>query len=684
MADKTIKVKVDVETDVQPSIAALKELKKQLRETAAGSEEFARLQQQINDTEDAIKSAKTGASNFTEILGELPGPIGEIGNKVSSTVNTLKQFGSLKLTDIKGSFVELGKDVLDVGKGIVKLTGIEKLYTITTVAMSKALKFVGIEATAASVGVKVFSAALISTGIGAIVVGLGMLISAFMSVGDEADTAADKVAVLNAELENGRRVAKLRANEEIAEAKARGASEAELYDIKQKNRQKDLDAARQAYKTNKGIMDAQEVLEKKGSEAYNQANKARAEAGKEIDQIKSDMRVAEFEEQERIRKANETAEKNAATAGAAAAAKRKGERDKEAADRKRTLDEITKNEKEAALSLLDERDQERRKIVNDYNAKIKLAEDNGKDSFILEEAKLKALADLNEKFRKEDADKKKEADEKEKERLKKIADEERELKFEGIQNQIDDITAKNELLENDFQEDIARLEQKKLLLEQQKEIELSNTDLTAAERLKIIRKYAKDEQDIDKSVTETKKAELEARAQLNLAYTNAVGALGSLLQQAAGDNKDLAIAGILIEQAAGIASIVINAKKNFVKDGGITSPLAWANAAAAAAAVIAAGLAAKKGIEQIKSTPIPGGRGGGSTGGSSAAPPSYAGAAVGMAAPQIQTTGGMNPTTQIAQTIGNAQAPIKAYVVSGEVSSQQALDRRTSRAATFS
>ena len=47
------------------------------------------------------------------------------------------------------------------------------------------------------------------------------------------------------------------------------------------------------------------------------------------------------------------------------------------------------------------------------------------------------------------------------------------------------------------------------------------------------------------------------------------------------------------------------------------------------------------------------------------------------------STGGQNPTTQLAQTINNSQAPLKAYVVSGEVSSQIALDRRTSRAATF-
>jgi hypothetical protein len=43
----------------------------------------------------------------------------------------------------------------------------------------------------------------------------------------------------------------------------------------------------------------------------------------------------------------------------------------------------------------------------------------------------------------------------------------------------------------------------------------------------------------------------------------------------------------------------------------------------------------------------------------------------------------MNPTQQIGETIAGAQKPLKAYVVSGDISSQQALDRRTNRAATF-
>ena len=90
MAENTSTYKAVIEIDTEPSIAELKKLKKQLKDTAAGSDDFKVLQQKINDMEDAIKSARTGASNFTEVLGQLPGPIGNIGNSLSSTVNTLK------------------------------------------------------------------------------------------------------------------------------------------------------------------------------------------------------------------------------------------------------------------------------------------------------------------------------------------------------------------------------------------------------------------------------------------------------------------------------------------------------------------------------------------------------------------------------------------------------------------
>ena len=42
MAEK-IEVEVDIQTNIEPSIAQLRELKKQLKETAVGSQEFINL-----------------------------------------------------------------------------------------------------------------------------------------------------------------------------------------------------------------------------------------------------------------------------------------------------------------------------------------------------------------------------------------------------------------------------------------------------------------------------------------------------------------------------------------------------------------------------------------------------------------------------------------------------------------
>ena len=77
--------------------------------------------------------------------------------------------------------------------------------------------------------------------------------------------------------------------------------------------------------------------------------------------------------------------------------------------------------------------------------------------------------------------------------------------------------------------------------------------------------------------------------------------------------------------------------------------------------------------------------GGGKGGGGSVSTPAIAAPTIPtVQSPQIQTGQGINATQQIAQTIGAAQKPIQAYVVSTQISSQAALDRRTNRAATFS
>ena len=189
-------------------------------------------------------------------------------------------------------------------------------------------------------------------------------------------------------------------------------------------------------------------------------------------------------------------------------------------------------------------------------------------------------------------------------------------------------------------------------------------------------------------------AEKQARADIQNAELDLVAGFGNFLKEIAGKNKKLAIAGVIAEQAAAIGKIVVNtgiANAKAVAASPLTFGQPWVtiNTISGALGVATAVASGVKAIQQINSAdsgapasgtaPTAGGAG------NAAAAPSLP-TLQKTEAPQIQgTTGGNNPTSQIAQTLAQTTGkPIKAYVVSGDVTSQQALDRRTTRAATFS
>jgi hypothetical protein len=244
----------------------------------------------------------------------------------------------------------------------------------------------------------------------------------------------------------------------------------------------------------------------------------------------------------------------------------------------------------------------------------------------------------------------------------KNAADKRALDFQRNENLITDLEYQNELLDNDFADDQQRLANKEAYIAEQKAIELSNLDLTELQRIEIIAKYAAKEREIDKEITASKKAETEARMALQFAVANAAGAAGKLLQDIAGENKTMAITGIILEQAAAIASISINASKNFVKDGGVTSPLAWVNLGAAGIQAASAVVAAKRGIDAINSSSS------GSSGsiGGSGMPSVSSQAPMIPQAPQAQVT---QLNQQSINDIGN-QA-VRAYVIESDVTSNQ-------------
>lgn len=259
----------------------------------------------------------------------------------------------------------------------------------------------------------------------------------------------------------------------------------------------------------------------------------------------------------------------------------------------------------------------------------------------------------------------------------KAQEDRRAQQFDNIQTQIDELDRLSNARERDYADDIARLDQRKELLKQQMAIEVEAAGEDASKKLEIKRRYNREITKLEKEQTALTIAEQEARFQIASAYANAIGSLGSLLKDAAGENKRLAKIGLIIEQSAALASIAINAAKNFIKDGGVVSPLAWANLTAAAtqAAVVVA--ATIRGIKNIDSQQTGKDKGGPST---PTSMPAFG--APSLSTPNINTatqsqTGTLaNIVNQAIQRDNSRDVPIRAYVVQGDITTAQQLDRR--------
>jgi hypothetical protein len=255
-----------------------------------------------------------------------------------------------------------------------------------------------------------------------------------------------------------------------------------------------------------------------------------------------------------------------------------------------------------------------------------------------------------------------------------------------LQQQLEELDKQNQMLEYDFEEDLERLAQQRLILQEQEDIALANEELTELQKLEIRKKFADERKKITDEEIKTERLAQQAKIELQAAFIDLAGQFGNTLQQIAGKNKGVAISGIIIEQAANIAKIVSStaaANAKAVATFPLTAGMPWVgiNTASAALSITSTIASARKAIQQINATP---GGSSGSGGGQMGNAPSFTSPS-GMSAPQINTSVGESPTSQIAQTLGRVQdRPIKTYVVSQDIQSQSALDRRTNRAATFS
>jgi hypothetical protein len=235
------------------------------------------------------------------------------------------------------------------------------------------------------------------------------------------------------------------------------------------------------------------------------------------------------------------------------------------------------------------------------------------------------------------------------------------------------INLKQDTLQTQIDKNLAEEAAEKAFAEKIKNLKINTIqEQTAALKTlgtpQIIQEYQK-QQDFYKKSKDAEKQYVELTEADKLSIvSDGIGAVASLVGENTAAGKALAVAQAGIDTYAGANKALATYPPPF--------------GAIAAGTVIVAGLLNVKKILSTKLPKMPGATSAPSAGGSVPAPtlPSIAS----FQAPQITTTGGNNPTTQLAQTLSNSQSLIKAYVVSTDVTTNQALDRRTNRAATLS
>jgi hypothetical protein len=183
-------------------------------------------------------------------------------------------------------------------------------------------------------------------------------------------------------------------------------------------------------------------------------------------------------------------------------------------------------------------------------------------------------------------------------------------------------------------------------------------------------------------------AEADAKRAIQMATLDTASNGIALLSKLFENNKAVQKAALLADSAIGIAKIIINtqaanagaiAKYSLIPGGlALAAKEITLNKINAGLGIAANVLATAKGLKGLgggstQSASVGGGSGG--SGGSSTA------ASVTPSAPQFNVVG-TSGQNQIAQSLGN-QAPVKAFVVSNDVTTAQSLDRNIVRTATL-
>jgi hypothetical protein len=717
---KTIKVKVDVDTnsvqianqDTLTLTQQVRELKKALQTVPEGTKEWTLIQQKYNETKDALDRVNVKSKELFGTMSALPGPIGNVAGQLDNTVGVLKTFSAIKFSDLKGQFAALAADFKEIGANLLKLTGITAVYN-RTIALT------GATAATASTGVKALaiatSALYTALGVGLIL----LLVEGGKAIYNMIDPTEKEAAALknlknafnelDQAVEQGKKINDAYTKVMLANAKIRGASQKELDDIslagaaKQKQlAQKSLTDAQNEEKTFQAIVDKKIA---RGKKATDDEQKALDDAKAKRVKANDDLRTAGVAETELVASIAERKIKNQEATTAKIAAELQKERD----IRKAALETIAKNEKDALLSLLPEREQELRKIADDYREKIKYAEKFKEDTTILEIAMQEALRLKRAEYAAKDTEDfennlKKRLDELDKENADKLEKDTVALELRKAQGLIG---------EEQFQGELFQIK-----------LKYATSDIERQQAQIDFLEYGKEKQkEYADFIIKSNQAIADSWYALGDSTASIFRELANLFEEGSDAAKTFAIISVVINAATGISKIAANlgtqlsqygvasaAATAAISEG--TALLATPFTAPFGAALIAAGTANKalatKGAlsaklnaglqigaiaasSAVQIATITGAnkasRPAGSSssgGGSEVATPAFT-APTQAAAPNIEKSN-VSSEGRIGQIVTGAateqgKRPLQTYVVGSQVSSQQQLDRRISLSA---
>ena len=637
-----------------------KSLKSQIRETTValqgladqgkeGTAEFEKLRAKLDDLNDAQDRVNFQAGQFDDQLASLPGPLGALGNGIKGFNEGLNKlstgfkvaFGVVGL--IVSAFFALKEALNRTEEGQAKLTKITEAFekilnglfaVIEPIAFQLAdlaAAFLTNKTVLDVLGKTVGVVSGVFTGLLGTLVSVGKfifgtLVNNFKTL---IDVAAGAGQVIKGVFTFDWEAIKKGADQAFTAVKEGVKT--------QVNNTKDLVKG-----VTTAVVDGYNAAEKGFSEGVKRRTKLENEAYKK--------------NQEELKKKQEEARKQAA-----ADAKKAEE------ERQKAIEAAQKVQVENYIATLEARDAEIYKAGQKLQEDLLALEKAGfKDRSGALEAYRIATDGINKKYDDEAAKKAEEEKKKKEEEAKAAEEEAKKLAEEKLAR------------ENKAREDSAALLEGEFALKKannqatyQDELDLFDRTVQLGKETMMANGESNDAIAAYEKETAAKRIEIQrAQEQAKLSIiSNALGAVADLVGKETVAGKALSVAQAIINtyQGANLALASSPPPFNFI----------------AAGTVVAAGL---MNVKKIIETPLPGVPGGSSAGRAAGGTPQLPQAPTlpTINAPQIAGTQPATPGAQIASTLAQASnKPLKAYVVSGDVSSQQALDRRTTAAATF-